>query len=551
MQKKRIFLHLSALAVFLLAGGFLSAYLKYELLYDFLLYHYYNGFAFWNGRLTIDIAAASVPTYYNPLLDAATYYLFEKFRDTPSVYYFIQGLPFGLMMFLFFETLLLFFDIRTLKGKICITAATAIAASGFAVWFQIGTATNEIPVSVLVMGAVYFLLRDNPGKKTFFFSGLMLGAAAGLKLTAAIYCVSTGITLLLLFKSLKNPVRDTGLFILGGLAGFLLTNGFWMLVLWREFQNPFFPFWNAVFKSPYYLETNYVDKLHLSGMTPALWLFLPFHLIIHPYYTNIAAMADLSDIRFAAAFIIGALFCLGFLKKKKPVLSRRMKMFSLWLFVSYVVWIAVSANLRFTIPIETGSALIITAALARIKKPEKPVAESFYFSFLIIISGILLLTPSLSYYWGRQKSFVLLREKITLPENTLLLTYRLPSAAFATEIVRQNPTAKILGLTKSVGWRTWNVAGYGKMKEKADKALQEHENKAAFVIRSTIPGIGGESDVPELKYIRGWKCRRLRKTKAIRLIFQGTSSGYLELCWPPEMEGKINIEKYPFTRKKD
>lgn len=551
MPKKQLFLHLAALVVFLLAGGFLSAHLKYELLYDFLQYHYYNGFAFWNGRLNVDIAPASVPTYYNPLLDAAAYFFFQKFRNAPSVYYFIQGLPFGLMMFIFFETLLLFFDIKTLKGKICIAAALAVAATGFTVWFQIGTTTNEIPVSVLVMGAVYLLLKDNPGKKTFFLSGLMLGAAAGLKLTAAMYCISSGITLLLMFRQLKSPVRSIGLFMAGGLAGFLLTNGFWMIVLWREFQNPFFPFWNAVFKSPYYLDSNYIDKLHLSGMTPVVWLFLPFYLILHPYYTNVAVMADLSDIRFAAAFIIGILFCLGFLRKEKPALSPRMKMFSLWLFVSYVVWIAVSANLRFTIPIETGFAVIITAALAHLKKPEKPVKEALYFSFIIIIFGILLSTPSLSYYWGRQQSFTLLREKITLPENTLLLTYRLPSAGFATEIVRQNPTAKILGLTKTIGWRTWNVAGYGKMKDKADKAMQEHANKAAFVIRSSIPGIGGKRDVPELKYIDGWKCRRLRKTKSVRLIFQGVSSGYPELCWPPEMDGKINIEKYSFTRKKD
>lgn len=543
MQKKRIFFHLAAFAVFLTAGGFLSAYLKYELLYDFLQYHYYNGFAFWNNRLGVDIAAAAVPTYYNPLLDAATYFFFEKFRETPSVYYFIQGLPFGMMMFIFFETLLLFFDIKTLKGKICIAAALMIALTGFTVWFQIGTATNEIPVSVLVSGAVYLILKDNPGRKTFFFPGLLLGAAAGLKLTAAIYCVSSGITLLLMFRYLKNPFRDIGLFMLGGLAGFLLTNGFWMLILWREFQNPFFPFWNAVFKSPYFLESNYVDKLHLNGMTPALRLFLPFHLIIHPYYTNIAVMADLSDIRFAVVFIIGLLFCRGFLRKQKPVLPDRMKIFSLWLFVSYIVWIIVSANLRFTIPIETGCALIITAALARIKKPEKPVREAFYFSFLIILFGILLSTPSLSYYWGRQQSFTLLREKITLPDNTLLMTYRLPSAGFATEIVRMNPTAKILAFTKTVGWRTWNVAGYGKMRDKTEKALQEHENKAAFVIRSSLPGIGGEEDVPELKYIQGWKCRRLRKTKDIRLIFQGTASGCLQLCWPPEMDGKIHIQK--------
>ena len=46
--------------ILLFLSGMLSAVMKYELLYDFIQYHYYNGFAFWKDRLGTDIAPAPV-----------------------------------------------------------------------------------------------------------------------------------------------------------------------------------------------------------------------------------------------------------------------------------------------------------------------------------------------------------------------------------------------------------------------------------------------------------------------------------------------------------
>jgi len=43
--------------------------------FDLANYHLYNGFSFLNNKLSIDIAAAGVQTYLNPLLDVFFYYL--------------------------------------------------------------------------------------------------------------------------------------------------------------------------------------------------------------------------------------------------------------------------------------------------------------------------------------------------------------------------------------------------------------------------------------------------------------------------------------------
>lgn len=81
------------------------------------------------------------------------------------------------------------------------------------------------------------------------------------------------------------------------------------------------------------------------------------------------------------------------------------------------------------------------------KKSGNIFKEIFFLSFLSILTGILLLTPFLSYKWGNRQTGFLLEEKITLPAGTLLVTAGLPTAAFAAEIAERNENIKLLGFT--------------------------------------------------------------------------------------------------------
>ena len=545
MTRRRILLNLICLGAFLIAGGILSAALKYELLFDFLQYHYYNGFSFINDRLTKDLAVSAVPNYYNPLLDSLCFLLNKFCKENIDLYYFIMGLPFGLLCFLFFKITLLFFDGKTFKSKICIVVCLCIAVSGYNVWFQIGTSTHEIPIAVFVLSALYCLLKDPDENKSYLIAGVLLGAAAGLKLTAAIYCVSTGMTLILFYRSLKKPKTFIALLITGGFIGYLITNGFWALTLWKNFENPVFPFWNKIFKSPYYLDINYVDRLHLHTLTWFQRIFLPFYLIYHPYDCFIGSVTDLSDWRFAYAFIIAVVW--GILKvfKKADPLGDRMNFYAVWIFISYLIWLFISANLRFTIPIETSCAVIFVFAGARIKIKEHLFKEIFGLSFLIILTGILLSTPFLSYYWGKRDSYSFLKDKISLPDNTLLITLEAPTAGFATEITEQNKNITLLGFMKILApssWKKWNIANYGKMKEKRDLLLKRHPDKVVLMVKNLY-----ESNEDLFKFlpfdIHEWTCRQLSVSATISRIFVSSQLSLPQLCYPPEMKDKIIITK--------
>ena len=526
MQKKQICLQLLTFALFLIAGGLISAALKFEITYDLLLYHHYNGFAFINDRLMTDIAPASVATYYNPLLDAVLFLLNDLCKDNTTLYCFIAGLPFGLLMFVAFKISRLFFDFKTPKGKGCCIACLIIAATGAATWFQIGTCSHEIPIAVFVLSALYCLLKDPDENKSYLIAGVLLGAAAGLKLTAAIYCVSTGMTLILFYRSLKKPKTFIALLITGGFIGYLITNGFWAIILWKNFENPVFPFWNKIFKSPYYLDINYVDTLHLDGLEWYHFLFLPFFLILHSRYDPVASFQELTDFRLAALFII-AVCSLPFFILKKISLSSLMKKTVLWLFVSYVVWLVVSANLRFIIPIEIIGAVVLVSCFAKIKKPNSLFAESFYYSVALILLFVFISTIFLSMPWGKRQQKSFLKENVELSENSVVEIYRFPLAGIAAEIARNNPTVKIVLISPSdEKWYGWDMARTGKMNEKREHLLNTAKDRNALY--QDAFGLV----LRENPFLRDWKCQTLKASDAVKSVLFSN----IKLCQPSDVK---------------
>ena len=106
------------LLFFLIAGGCASLFLRYELLWDFANYHYYNPWVFLNNRWMYDIVPAGVNTFLNPVLDLPIYGLIKYFNDYPDFIIFVQGLWSGAVAFMILLIAKVFFDASTLKGKV-------------------------------------------------------------------------------------------------------------------------------------------------------------------------------------------------------------------------------------------------------------------------------------------------------------------------------------------------------------------------------------------------------------------------------------------------
>ena len=413
------------LLCFLLGAGVLSVWLEQDLNIDFQGYHYYNGFAFLNNRLGFDIAPAQIGTYYNPLLDAVLYILDNTFSKNPFL--FIMGLPAGLALFIVYKIADLFFND---KKALWISLSLLIALTGFAFFRQIGTCTHEITLACFVLGALYILLKTPIKPVWYFIAGALLGAAAGLKLTAALYCISTGLTVLLFYKTFEKPKTFIGLFILGGLTGFLTTNGFWMWMLWKNFQNPFFPFWNKIFKSPYFYDVNYVDRLHLSYDIKKL-LFLPFWIFygnIYSHkssnYSSLTSNLTFSDARWMIGYILLIVFAFRWLLSKnfrKSISDRNFLFLTTFMFISYTIWLLISQNIRFTIPVEMLFGIVFIKILSSCSFPKTLFKQALAGIFIVICFYVLISTPLFSQKWGYYHRFSFSQNAV-FPKNALILT---------------------------------------------------------------------------------------------------------------------------------
>ena len=448
------------LIFFLLIGCVLSICLKYEVMWDFANYHYYNPWAFLNGRVGYDIAPAGLNTYFNPLMDIPLYLMIQYFNDSPNIIYAFQGLYFGGLLYVFFKILGLFFDGSTWTGRASILAAMLIGSTGWATFMQIGTSTNEEAMALLVLLSFYLLLKEifvvKSGRwQVYFGSGFILGSALGLKLTVVIYCISTGLSLILFYKEIVKNKRNIPLFILGGILGFLLFNGFWMYMMWDKFQNPFFPFLNNIFQSEYFPAENFRDDTFLPK---SIWeyIFYPFYGAFFQRRTEGNAL--ILDYRLLFVYVMFVVYCISlFWKREKVRTYNRIFLFTaLWLFISYVLWLTMFTITRYYIILELFVAMFIVKFFVEFF-PRARIAKILFISTGIVVFYSLVMTPFFSDTWEQRKDDYQLKqtllydltkkkptqgeykslssykrfvdiEDINIPDNTLIKLYNLPSS---------------------------------------------------------------------------------------------------------------------------
>ena len=483
MHKKSLLIFI----LFLLIGGALSASLCYEMHWDFFNYHYYNGFAFLNKRLGYDLAPGFQMTFCNPLLDTITYLTATALNTHIHFYSFVMGLFFGTLLYVLFLLNRIFFDSDTPTGKTAIAISMVIGITGFATWFQIGSSTGEIPVSVLTLSGLYILLQHwfvlkDLSPKHLFLAGFLLGSATALKLTAAMYCITCGFCVLIFFRKLPRPARSICYFILGGLAGFLLFNGFWMILLYKEYQNPLFPFFNAIFKSPWFPLVNPRDTIHTSGNTPVSLLMLPLLTIAHSETFPFVGVCTFTDFRFLISFILLIVFFCRSLKKNTSPARDQTKFIFLFALFSYIFWIIFFSIIRYTVPIENVLGILFTLALFS-KKSSK-----IFLPLKIIIFCLLVSTPFLSEPWTSLKMGTTVTNAPDPPdvkENTLILLASQATSSFFVDIAREHPEARAISLYSRplLYWKTnGSITGYGKFKELRNKIIQEHNGDILAIL---------------------------------------------------------------------
>ena len=485
--------------------------------WDVLNYHYYNPWAFLNDRLNVDIVPAAANTFFSPFIDFPFYFLVNAFDNHPLIFCGIMAIPYGLMLFFSYKIATLFFPTDTEQGRIRIGLTVSLCVCSETVFLQLCSSSNEHLMAFLVLAALYPLLKTIATQRfntnVFIFSGFMLGATAGLKLTHAPYAAAAGITLIVFYKHLKKPFLNIGLFTLAGIIGFLITYGYWGWTLWKNFQNPFFPFFNSVFSSPYWEGADYKDMRYFNKpwTTVLFYPFFSFWNIRH----NVPLLQPItiSNLRFpvGAFFFLYAFIDIIKNRKKKQNENKNLLLHVLmfWMAAAYVFWLTYFRVYRYLIPFEQTLSIVLIYFIFGKQKIDfnrkRLHALLFFISFVV---SFILESSTLYLEIPLDRPLISIKPK-PLPDNTLLMLNNLPSSLFI-PFLAQNPTVRaVINPTQTNEYNGSNFYTRGYFAEKRKDIIQEYRDKNSPVvilsIRSPTNGLCSRLNAFNVSFFLCWK----------------------------------------------
>jgi hypothetical protein len=265
--------------------------------------------------------------------------------------------------------------------------ATGAAVTGAATMTQVGTAFNEVTIAALVLCGLWVSLPAAEGgfsMRRLFGGGLLIGAAAGLKLTALLHAPAFCIALFF-FMPFWRWVRGAAAFSAGWAAGVAVFAGWWAWWMFEAFGNPLFPMFNAIFRSPWlppqsFFDTNFMPKTALQ------WVFYPFFWLTksrHP----VNAELPYRDPRLSMFLVAAAVFCVVLLLRRRAVRSDSggsavaftgvQRLVLVYTLLAYGLWLYSFAIMRYGVVQEvtgTLSTAVVLVALcgwvpARVRAP--------------------------------------------------------------------------------------------------------------------------------------------------------------------------------------
>lgn len=461
--------------------------------WDLRNYHLYVPYALLEGRLDIDVFPM-LQAYLNPALDVPFYLALIHLGIYAA--HAVLGLYLGLfiwVVFLFNRRLL--GEVLPEGGPALVLglalAATVIGVTGAAGASQAITTFNEIQTALLVVASLTLVLPDAGGRLPqagrVALAGVLVGLAVGLKLTAMVYLVGAMVALLA-WRLRRADIRGLAVYGGGAAGGILLSHGAWSWVLYERFGNPVFPFFNAIFRSPWESPANFADMRFF----PADWwgyLTYPFEWAFSA--STAVAELPLRDPRLAlllvAALLLAAVHAT--VRLGRPVLF-----VIVFAVVSYVVWLVRFSILRYGVPLEVmaGTLLVLCVALALRARALAPAVG---------LGLAALGTAGLVAYthwpdWGRvplAKGYKVRMQPI--PDGATVLLVHVP----VSHVVPLMPGGSGL---RFVGVNGWSTAP-GPRRDAAIAALAEAESNA-WALMKRDPGV--EALVEDL----GWRVDETR-----------------------------------------
>lgn len=334
-------------------------------------YHIGIPFLLLHGTFWTSVAPAAIQSYFNPCVLELQ---FLALRNLSPIGFAVSVAVVQSFAFM-------------LAGLICASiarpaggwTATMLGLLGFALCLtapmplsEAGTTFIDFVTAVPVVGAYALLLTRGRWSHPFVpatLAGALLGAATALKLTNGVFAL--GVVGFALAGPASLRRRAGWLLTAGGAAilAFAVVGGSWQIALWERFGNPFFPYYNNIFRSPDFPPVALRDARFLPHSVLDIWRY-PYYWLRGGNFTR-ATAAPGSELAFIDARWIVAVGGITVFLAALPIFHRwaRQRLADpavgllLAFTIDYLVWLVVFGIQRYAVApdILCGAALLILA----------------------------------------------------------------------------------------------------------------------------------------------------------------------------------------------
>jgi hypothetical protein len=490
-------------------AGALGFRLGQDLNWDLLNYHFYNSHMLFTGRFDRDVHAAGIQTFLNPLLDVPLY-LAVQAGVPPPVFFLALSAVHGVVLLLVHRiTVSLLPRASRVVAEASGVMAALTAAFGAGFGSEIGSSMADDTLAVFVLAALWLALRGAGGRvvddwRSTALAGLLAGVAVGAKLTNAMFVLGLAVVCLAAPGSGAARARRVSMLAAGAALGTLLTGGYWMWLMFEHFQSPLFPFFNAIFQSPFApTDENFFDPRALPRTLPQT-LFYPFFFVTTQ---NLVTEPLFRDSRLACAYLafVGLVAAAAWRWwHGTPWVAhegeRRLWLLTAFFASTYIVWQHQFSIYRYIISLEalTG-ALIVGSAAYWLRHPK------VYLATVVPVSMVLMMTP-IGPAWGRtawsDSYFGVDRRPLERFADATILLWDFPDAY----LVPHFPASTVFLRVRS----NWGLMEDGLLWTRIRTGIAATRPGALYVME--IPAAGNGAAIDDIVRRLGWAADRSRCT---------------------------------------
>lgn len=397
--------------------------------WDALHYHLYAGFSALNDRLALDFSAAGPQTYLNPYAHVPLYLMVRAAWPSLAIGITLAGLH-SVILWLTYELARAVSRRPDGSSPVAVTwAAVGLAMLNPVLLQEMGSSFTDITTGTLALGGFVALVCSIDGRRLRLvaLAGALLGAAAALKLSNAFLALVPALALVLgRAGTVRQRLHATLVFAVCASAAALAVCGPWAWRLEQAFGNPFYPMLNAVF-NPSAVKTEAVHGTvavsHASPVDALMRLFnamrdprflpssmaeafaRPFEMLKSRRLIHTETMAP--DTRYMWLLLLPVLGLAAWAWRRwrgvdavAVAPARAFVCLAVAFTIGWGIWLAISGNSRYFLPMACIAGVLVLAGLHRIFAAT-PRALGYA---LVVVFGAqgLMLWQATDYRWTQQ-----------------------------------------------------------------------------------------------------------------------------------------------------